>query len=246
MRPANRTTLNDVELVAVPPGVTTETVPVTSDVDITAVTLVALTTVKLAAAIPPILTAVAPARLLPVIVRTVPAMPEAGETVDIVGGPTTVNVAALVPVPPGVVTEMVPVVAVVGTTAVMLVALTTLKLAAAVPLNDTAVAPVKFEPVRVTVAPGLPDVGVKLVMVGRTLNVLLLVAVPPAVVTEISPVVSEEETTAVMLLELTTLKLETATPLILTPFTPVKYVPVIVTVDPTAPDAGAKLEMVGA
>ena len=41
-----------------------------------------------------------------------------------------------------------------------------MKLAAAVPLNLTAVVPVKLEPNTVTTVPANPPVGVKLVMVG--------------------------------------------------------------------------------
>jgi len=53
------------------------------------------------------------------------------------------------------------------TTAVMLVELITVKELAAMPPKLTAVAPVKFVPVRVTVCPVLADVGLKLLMTGR-------------------------------------------------------------------------------
>lgn len=61
---------------------------------------------------------------------------------------------------------------------------------AAAPLKVTAVAPVKFVPVMVTLLPTRPLVGVKLVIVGVgiTVNVEVLVAVPPAVTTLIDPV----------------------------------------------------------
>ena len=67
-----------------------------------------------------------------------------------------------------------------------------MKLAALVPLNFTAVAPVKFVPVIVTLAPAGPLAGVKLVIVGGTgtVKLLALVAVPPGVVTLIGPVVA--------------------------------------------------------
>src|SRR5579859_922778 len=92
----------------------------------------------------------------------------------------TVNEFALVAVPPGVVTEMVPVVAPVGTVVEIWLASVTEKVADP-PLNLTPVAPVKFVPVKVTVVPTCPLVGEKLVSVGlATLTVKLLaeVAVP--------------------------------------------------------------------
>ena len=80
----------------------------------------------------------------------------------------TVKVPALVATPPGVVILMLPVVVPAAGVAVMLVALTTVYEAAAVPLKETAVAPVKLVPVKVTRGrlPAQPDVGVKLVIVG--------------------------------------------------------------------------------
>ena len=63
---------------------------------------------------------------------------------------------------------------------------------AAVPLKVTAVAPVKFVPLIVTLVHAGPVVGVKLVIVGalRTVKLLALVAVPAGVVTLIGPVVA--------------------------------------------------------
>jgi hypothetical protein len=59
-------------------------------------------------------------------------------------------------------------------------------------LNVTAVAPVKFVPLIVTLVPTGPLVGAKLVIVGAvtTVNALELVAVPPGVVTLSGPVVA--------------------------------------------------------
>jgi hypothetical protein len=68
-------------------------------------------------------------------------------------------------VPPGVVTDIIPVVPL-ATTAVMLVALTTVKEVVAVPPKLTAVAPVKLVPVMVTVSPVPTDDGVNELMVG--------------------------------------------------------------------------------
>ena len=71
--------------------------------------------------------------------------------------------------------------------------------AAAVPLNVTAVAPVKFVPLIVTLVPTGPLVGAKLVIVGAlapTVKLLALVAVPPGVVTVSGPVVAPAGTVA--------------------------------------------------
>ena len=63
-------------------------------------------------------TAVAPAKFIPLIVTLVPTGPLVGVKLVIVGGlAVTVNVLALVAVPPGVVTLTSPVVAPVGTVA---------------------------------------------------------------------------------------------------------------------------------
>ena len=71
--------------------------------------------------------------------------------------------------------------------------------AAVVPLNATAVAPVKFVPLIVTLVPVDPLVGVKLVIVGAlalTLKLVALVAVPPGVVTLTGQVVAPAGTVA--------------------------------------------------
>jgi hypothetical protein len=69
---------------------------------------------------------------------------------------------------------------------------------AAVPLNVTAVAPVKVVPLIVTLAPTSPLAGVKLPMVGgtSTVKLLALVAVPDGVVTLSGPVVAPAGTVA--------------------------------------------------
>ena len=60
------------------------------------------------------------------------------------------------------------------------------------PLNVTAVAPVKFVPLIVTLVPTGPLVGEKLVIVGgsTTVKAPLLIAVPPGVVTLSVPLVA--------------------------------------------------------
>ena len=73
----------------------------------------------------------------------------------------------------------------------------TVKLAA-LPLNVTAVAPVKFVPLIVTLAPTGLLVGETLVIVGAgmTVKLVALVAVPPGVVTRTGPVVAPVGTVA--------------------------------------------------
>ena len=64
---------------------------------------------KEAAAVPPKVTAVAPVKLVPVMVTTVPAPPLLGVNEVMVGAGMKVKVPLLVAVPPGVVTVIVPV-----------------------------------------------------------------------------------------------------------------------------------------
>jgi hypothetical protein len=115
----------------------------------------------------------------------------------------TVKVRLLVAVPPGVVTEIGPTVAPAGTIALIFVAELTVKVALT-PLNLTEVAPVKRVPEMVMELPIRALAGEKEVIVGAagagtvTVNDAPLVAVPPAVVTEIGPVVAAEGTVAVI------------------------------------------------
>ena len=114
-----------------------------------------LVTVKDGADVPPKVTAVAPVKLVPVMVTTVPEPPLLGVNEVMVGGGMKVKVPLLVAVPPGVVTVIVPVVPL-PTVAVIEVALVTVKEVAAVPPKATAVAPVKLVPVMVTTVPAPP------------------------------------------------------------------------------------------
>src|SRR5256885_2916858 len=104
------------------------------------------------------------------------------------GGGSSVNAALLVGEPAGVVTLSGPVVAPAGTVAWIAVAEVTVKLALNV-LNVTAVAPVRFVPLMVSLVPAGQLVGAKLVIVGggTTVNAALLVAEPPGVVTLSGP-----------------------------------------------------------
>ena len=132
---------------------------------------------------------VAACRLVPVIVTTVelPATAPDGLKPVILGA--TRNTAVVVPGPAGLVTVTVPVRAPSGTVTFSEVAVTRLTGAVTFPLNVTAVAPTRFVPVIVTVAPTGAAAGVKPVGRGvwNTTSSAALVAVPSAVVTLIRP-----------------------------------------------------------
>jgi hypothetical protein len=121
----------------------------------------------------------------------------------IVEAPPTTKSVALLAVPLGVVTVILPVVAPVGTVAVICVELLNVN-AVGTPLNFTLVTPVKFVPVTVTTVPTAPLVGVNDVIVGHVegmVNVPLAAVPPPpapaVVVTVIEPVVAPDGTVAV-------------------------------------------------
>jgi hypothetical protein len=164
----------------------------------------------------------------------------------------TVNDAALVPVPLGVVTEIGPVVAPIGTRALILVPDLTVKLVDAVPLNFTAVAPAKPVPVIETSAPTGPLVGVNDVTVGGfppppvTVKLEGLCPVPLGVVTEIGPVVAPLGTCAAMSPDELTTNDGSGVPLNVTLVAPVKFAPWTSTAVPTAPLVGLKDVTVGA
>ena len=152
--------------IPVPAAVVTLMVPVVAPLGTVALMEVAEVRVTAVAATPLNVTEVALPRLVPVSVTTVPTTPEVGVKLVIVGGPITVKLLALVAVPPSVVTVTLPVVAPAGIVAVICVAETTVKATPATPLNATALAFVRFVPVRVTTAPTIPEVGASAVTVG--------------------------------------------------------------------------------
>ena len=103
----------------------------------------------------------------PVIVTTVPALPELGEMPEIVGAEVSVKLTLLL-LSPETVTTTGPVVAPLGTGTTIEVALQ-LEGVAVVPLKVTVLVPLvdpKFVPVIVTVVPVPPDVGDRLVICG--------------------------------------------------------------------------------
>jgi len=134
---------------------------------------------------------------LPLIVTVVPAGPEAGVKLVICGG--TRKVPTLEAAPAGLVTLILPVVALEGTVAVIWVGELIVKVAVQV-LNVTALAVSKLVPVMTTEVPGMPLPGLKPVTVGRKIMVksVALVAVPAEVVTVILPDVVLEPTVAVI------------------------------------------------
>jgi hypothetical protein len=183
----------------VPAGVTTEIGPVVAPSGTVAVIFVSESTVK-TEAVPLNRTAVAPEKAEPLIVTDVPTGPDVGENPLIDGGGITEKVEELVAVPPGVTTEIAPLVAPFGTVAVIFVSESTEKIVV-VPLNRTSVAPLSCVPVIVTDVPTEPDAGENPPIDGAgtvTVKLAELEAVPSGVTTEIGPLVAPSGTVAVI------------------------------------------------
>jgi hypothetical protein len=142
---------------------------------------------------------------------------------------------AVVAVPSSVVTVIGPVGAPEGTVAVIVPELLTVNVAA-LPLNETAVAPVKVVPLIVTPVPAGPEVGAKEVMAGVTVKRVVVTKGPLGVVTVMGPVVAPAGIVVVIVPKGSTVNVA-ATPLNETAVAPVK--PVIVTPVPTGPKVGA-------
>jgi hypothetical protein len=181
----------------------------------------------------------------PAIVTSAPAAAFAGKNEVSFG--STLNVATLSPVPPGFVTPICPVRPPAGTAAFTCVADTEVG-AAATPPKLTAVAEAMFVPFTVTTVPTAPEAGVKLDTVGAgtvTVKSDALVAVPPAVVTAIGPVVAPAGTVAVTCVAESTENVVALVPWKVTASAPVRSVPVIVTLVPTGPLGGVNPLIVG-
>jgi len=143
-------------------------------------------------------------KFAPAIVTDIPTVPEFGVKLVMLGGTTTVKFTALLARPPTVTTTL-PVVAPVGTGTAMLVAVQLVGVAV-VPLNVTVLVPCevpKFAPAMVIDVPTVPELGVKLVMLGgmRTVKLTPLLAAPPTVTTTL-PVVAPVGTGTAMLVAL--------------------------------------------
>src|SRR5579863_1699985 len=122
---------------------------------------------------------------------------EAGPPLPAKNYGVTVNFAELLPVPPGVITEIFPVLAPVGTLAINCLSDFTMKVFCVTPPKVTLVVCVRLSPLIVTGVPTVPLGGVKPDTCGVTSNVCRLVNVPPGVVTPTNPVVAPSGTVAV-------------------------------------------------
>jgi hypothetical protein len=170
--------VNALALEAVPAGVVTLIGPVVAPIGTVAEIDVEELTEKLAL-VPLKRTAVASVKFVPLIVTAVmTGRPLVGVKLVIVGGlAATVNALALETVPAGVVTLIGPAVAPLGTAVAIVVTELTVKLALT-PLKVTAVAPVKFVPVIVTVVSTGALVGMKLVIDGGGSTANAIVQLP--------------------------------------------------------------------
>lgn len=247
-------TSKTVLLKAVPPAVVTATTPEVPPAGTVAVIEVEVLDTMVIGT-PASATPVAPVKPVPVMVTFVPTAPLAGLNNVITGGmpvgAATVKLVALVAAPAGFATEILtaPRGAPAGTVAWIWVVEFTMKLAATA-LNVTDVVPTKLAPVMVTVVPTGPLAGVNDEIVGAKADGVVtvklgissaeVVAVPPGAVTEMNPVVALAGTTAVIEVSEFTVKSGAGAPLKATTVAPVKLVPVIVTLLPDAPLAGAK------
>lgn len=181
------------------------------------------------------------------IVTDVPAGPAEGARLVMLGA--TVNATPLLARPLTVTTTL-PVVAPPGTGTTMLVALQLVGVAAT-PLKLTVLLPCdapKFVPLMVTEVLTAPEAGLKPVMFGGTSTVKAapLLTQGPTVTTTF-PVVAPLGTGATMLVALQLLGVATV-PLnvtLLVPWLAPKFVPVIVTDDPTGPEVALKLVILG-
>src|SRR5438067_321136 len=159
-------TVNSVSLVATPAGDVTTMLPVVATDGTVAVIKASLTSVN-DAVTPLNATRFVSLKWFPTMLTTVPTGPRIGLKLVMTGGNnSTLKSEVLVAVPADVVTVMRPVVAPFGTMVEICVSLPMVNVAV-VPLNLTAVVPVKLIPVIVTPVPTAPAIGVKLRMTGR-------------------------------------------------------------------------------
>jgi len=135
-------------------------------------------------------------------VTSAPTAPLVGVKPVIVGVGKTIKSEVLVPITPPTVTEIFPEVAPAGTAVVILVVVDDVTLATT-PLNLTTLFAgtlLKLVPVNMTMVPGAPLDGLKLLITGvGTVKLPALVPVIPFTVTEIFPVVAPNGTVVVIL-----------------------------------------------
>lgn len=177
----------------------------------------------------------------------VPNVTAVGETLTEMA--LTVNGAPLLG-RPFTVTTTLPVVAPTGTGATIPVLVHVVGVAD-VPLNVRALVPCvepKFAPAMVTEVPTDPEVGERLLMLGGAITVKsTLLLGRPLTVTTTFPVVAPVGAGTTMLdaLQLVGVAAVPLNVTVLLPCVEAKFVPVIVTEVPTAPDVGLRLEMLG-
>lgn len=186
-----------------------------------------------------------------VVVVVVPAsLPMCWTSAMGAGGAVTVKRTPLLATPPGTVTNTGPVIPPVGTGTTMLPALHEVGVAE-LPLNVTVPVPwlaPKFAPVMVTEEPTGPEVGLKAVMLGGgvTVKATPLLATPFTVTTTFPDVAPLGTTTEALVLVQP--KIVAAVPLnvtVLEPSVGPKLVPVINTEEPTGPEVGLRLVILG-
>src|SRR5438309_1555394 len=186
-------------------------------------------------------------KFVPVIVTEVPTSPEVTDRFVILGAGTTVKLTPLLAAPATVTTTF-PVVAPDGTGAPMANELQLVGVVG-VPLNVIVLEPwldPKFVPVMVTAAPTETVVGDSPLMPGRTVKEMPLLETPLTPTTTF-PVVAADGTGTAMLVALQLVGVPAA-PLnvtVLEPCVDPKFVPVIVTGVPTAPEVTDKLVILG-
>src|SRR6202034_1323823 len=247
-------TVNDIALLATPLAFTT-TLPVVAPVGTVATIDVALQLAIVVTVVPLNVTVPVPwvaPKFAPVIVTDAPIAPVVGERLVMLGAATTVKLTPLLFTPLAFTTTL-PVVAPVGTVATIDVVLQLVIVVAVVVLNFTVLVPwvdPKFAPVIVTDAPTAPVVGDRLVMLGAATTVKLtpLLFTPLALTTTL-PVVAPVGTVATIDVALQLVIVVAAVVLnftVLVPCVKPKFVPVIVTEAPTAPEVGDRLVMLGA
>ena len=245
-------TVNGAPLLAKPPTVTT-TLPEIAAAG-TGTTMLVLLQLVGVAPVPLKVTVLVPCvgpKLAPVMLTVVPAEPEVGERLLILGGAGTVNPKPLLAKPPTVTTTL-PEVAPLGTGTTMLVALQLVGVAAT-PLNVTVLVPCeapRLAPEIVTGLPTGPEVGLRLLMLGGggvTVKLTPLLA-SPATVTTTAPLAAPAGAGTTMLVALQLVGVAT-TPLnvtVLVPCDGAKFAPVIVTGVPTGPAVGLRPVILGA
>src|SRR6266480_2862330 len=184
---------------------------------------------------------------VPAIATSDPTTPEIGDKLVILRVSMTVKLMPLLETPLSFTTTF-PVVAPLGTCTTMLVALQ-LAGGASVSLNVTVLVPwldPKFVPVIVTAAPTAPVVGDSPLMPGRTVKEMPLLEMPLTLTTTF-PVVAPDGTGTATLVALQLVGVA-AVPLnvtVLVPWDAPKFVPVMVTCVPTAPEVADKFVILG-